>query len=324
MQNNQPQGLSEGIYFNLSEETYHNDPAISNSDIKKLLVSPMKYWRNSSLNPKRKFKETPSLKLGKALHCYLMERERFYRDYIVLPKLDIDSDFYRIESEKVDFFQNFALRKTKDAKTFEYIGGKIKLSKEEFEEIKERVDYFQSLPTAGALFQDGYMEVSIFWRDEETGLMCKCRMDWLALLYIADYKSLEDVKKIKNQIGEYDYYIQAAYYLEGLKNFKKNPKCHDANEEQKEFVKELVSMPDAKFVFAFQEKEDLMVRLKMFREDVIESAESLFRQALNTYKINIEKYGVKPWEDNYKKPGEDDIEILGWEDLPAWVQYKYL
>jgi len=320
----QPKGLSEGIYFNLSNEDYHNDPAISNSNIKNLLISPMKYWRNSPLNPKREYKQTPSMKMGNALHCYLMEKERFYRDYVVLPKLDIDSDFYKLESQKTDFNQNFSLRKTKDAKTFEYIGSKIKISEEDFAEIKERVDYFESLPTAGALFQDGFMEVSIFWRDAETGLMCKCRMDWLALVYIADYKSLENITKIKNQIGDYDYYIQAAYYMEGLRIFKQNPKCHDANTQQEAFVKELIKIPSSKFVFAFQEKEDLMVRLKMFREDVIESAEHLFRRGLDIYKTNIEKYGAERWEDDYKREGEGDIEILGWEDLPTWIQYKYM
>lgn len=328
MQNQQPGGLLPGIYFDLSDEAYHNDPAISNSNIKDLLISPMKYWRNSALNPKRKRKETSSMKTGKALHCYLMEKERFNRDYIVLPKLDVDSDFYRIESEKPEFLQNFALRKTKDAKTFEYIGTKIKLSEEEFEGIKEAVDYFESLPTAGELFKDGYMEVSIFWRDEETGLMCKCRPDYLTPNYIADYKSISEIGKIKNQIGDYDYYIQQAYYLEGLRCFREGsvPKnFNELSEEQKAFVAQIADNNHSNFIFAFQDKEDLMVRLKTFNSDVVEGSTDLFRRGLRIYKDSIEKYGLEPWQDDYKRlPEEKDIEMLGWEDLPVWIQHKYL
>ncbi|NBV06629.1 MAG: hypothetical protein EBS06_05275 [Proteobacteria bacterium] len=317
MQNKQPQGLSAGIYFNLSNENYHNDPAISNSNIKDLLVSPMKYWRNSAMNPKRKWKDTKSKTIGTALHCYLMEREKFWQEYVVLPELEIDSDFYRLESQKEDFLQNFELFASKGAKTFKYRGNKTKLSEKEFEDIKEMVEYFESLPAAGALFKDGIMEVSIFWRDQATGLMCKCRPDYLTPNYIADYKSIASIDKIKNSIGDYDYYLQQAFYLEGLNQIRSSGIL--TPEQQK-----IVGKEHNYFIFAFQEKDDLMVRLKTFRQDVVESSRDLFQKGLQIAKNNFEKYGTNPWQDDYKKEGENDIEVLGWEDLPSWIQYKYL
>lgn len=321
----QPQGFQPGIYFNLSNEDYHSDPAISNSNIKDLLMSPMKYWRNSPLNPKRKSRGTKSKTIGSALHCYLMEREKFWQEYVVLPELEIDSDFYRTQSQKEDFLQNFELFASKGAKTFKYRGNKTKLSESEFEEIKEMVDYFESLPTAGELFKDGYMEVSIFWRDEETGLMCKCRPDYLTSNYIADYKSISSIDQIKNSIGNYDYYLQQAFYLEGLTQFRKFYRENWKGKfEGSKGVDELTQNNHSNFIFAFQEKEDLLVRLKTFREDVVESSRDLFRRGLEIYKQNIEKYGAESWEDDYKKtPEEPDIEMMGWEDLPAWIQYKY-
>lgn len=320
---NQPKGIEAGIYFDLSNEDYHNDPAVSCSNVKNLLVSPMKYWRNSPLNPNRKSKETQAQKIGTALHCYLMEREKFEQDYIILPKLEIDSDFYRSESQKSDFELNFQMPKTKTAKTFKYIGGKIALTSEEFADIKEKVDYFESLETAGSLFKDGFAEVSVFWQDLETGIMCKCRFDYLTTNYAADYKSIADIKKMTYQICDYDYYIQQAYYLEGLQQFINNPK-HNLNSPYKEFVNELVENNPTAFIFAFQDKEDLMVRLKTFDEECVSLGNDLFRNALNIYKDNIEKYGASMWQDNYKRnPNDPDIEMIGLGNLPLSILYKY-
>lgn len=326
----QPKGIEPGIYFNLSAEDYHNDSAIGCSNIKDLLVSPLKYWRNSPLNPKRKWKDTKAKTIGSALHCYLMEREKFEKDYVVLPKLKLNSDFYKAESSKPDFDKNFKIPKKKDAKTFKYIGSKIAINEKEFEDIKEMVDYFDSLPTAGELFKDGYMEVSIFWRDEETGLMCKCRPDYLTPNYIADYKSISSIDQIKNSCGNYDYYLQQAFYLEGLDQIRKlmiRGKEWPSDFLKKENIKWSVDFLNSNhnnFIFAFQEKEDLLVRLKTFNEEVNDWGRDLFRRGLQIYKQNIEKYGVNRWEDDYKRtPDEPDIEMLGFENLGQWIQYKY-
>ena len=223
MTNKQPEGLKAGIYFNLSNEDYHNDPAVSCSNIKDLLISPLKYWDSSPLNKNRKQKETKAKTIGTALHCLLMEKEKFGEDYIVLPKLEIDSDFYREESKKPDFDQNYELFATKGAKTFKYKGSKTVIRQEEYEEINEAVNNLEAQGAAGLLFKDGYAEVSIFWRDEETGLMCKCRPDYLSTNYIADYKSIANIEMIERDLVSYKYHFQAAYYLEGLNQLKKSP-----------------------------------------------------------------------------------------------------
>lgn len=327
--NKQPKGMGAGIYFNLTAEDYHNDPAVSCSNIKDLLISPLKYWTNSSLNPNRKQKETVAKSIGTALHCLLMEKEKFKQDYIVLPKLDVDSDFYRTESVKPNFLQNFALRKTKDAKTFEYIGNKTVIKADDFEEIKAAVDSLESQPAAGSLFQDGYAEVSIFWRDEETRLMCKCRPDYLTPNYIADYKSIADIEKIGRDLVGYKYHIQAAYYLEGLNNLRKLlRKDMTANQLQDTFLKcnQLIQNHPSKdhnnFIFAFQEKEaPYLVRLKTLDQEVLEIGREKFRLGLEIYKENIEKYGAEKWEDNYRRDGEGEIQILGLSNLPSYLQY---
>lgn len=322
MINKQPKSLEVGIYFNLSNEDYHNDPAISCSNIKDLLISPLKYWDSSPLNPNREFRDTKAKTIGAALHCLLMEKEKFDDDYIVLPKLEIDSDFYREESKKPDFLSNFELFKTKDAKTFKYFGSKTVIRQEEFEEINEAVNNLEAQGAAGSLFKDGYAEVSIFWKDEETGLMCKCRPDYLTPNYIADYKSIANIEMIERDLATYKYHFQAAYYLEGLNQLKKSPPLLPKN-ITKNWWENLINTDHNNFIFAFQGKESpYLVRLKALDQEVLDIGREKFRLGLQIYKENIEKYGVNKWEDNYRRDGEGEIQILGLVNLPSYIQYR--
>ncbi len=322
----QPEGFKCGIYFNLSNEDYQNDPAISCSNIKDLLVSPRKFWKNSNFNQKRKEKNTDAKAIGSALHCYLMERERFFEEYIILPKLEVDSDFYRTESIKPDFLKNFELYKTKDAKTFKYIGDKLILKEEEFDEIKEAIEYLESLEDSCELFRNGYAEVSIFWRDEETGLMCKCRPDWLAINWIADYKSLTTIDKIKKGICDYKYFIQQAFYLEGLNQIRKFLKENSVDASQgvdKKWWEEFIDSIHNRFIFVFQEKDDsYLTRLITFNLEVNNFFIDKCQHALEIYKENIKEYGSEAWPDNRTRNGETTLQVLGFEDLPSYIQFE--
>lgn len=324
MTNKQPKGLEPGIYFGLSNEDYHNDPAVSCSNIKDLLVSPLKYWTNSPLNPKKKQKETKAKSIGTALHCLLMEKERFSEDYIVLPKLEVDSDFYREESKKPDFLSNFELCKTKNAKTFKYIGNRAALKIGEYEEITEAINHLESQGAAGSLFKDGYAEVSIFWRDEETGLMCKCRPDYLTPNYIPDYKSIASIETIVRDLVKYKYHFQAAYYLEGLSQLKKYLQLLDpVGTVPQGWWDQFLNTDHNNFIFAFQEKESpYLVRLKALDQEVLEIGRDKFKLGLQIYKENIEKYGVEKWGDDYRRDGEGEIEVLGLAQFPSYIQYK--
>lgn len=296
-------GKEPGIYYDLSNEEYHSDPAISNSDIKKILKSPLEYWTHSWMNPNRPVRTvTSAMAMGTALHSYILERDKFFDEYAVLPnKLEIDSEFYELESKKDDFKDNFELPKTKTAKTFKYIGNKTILKDAEYTLVKNMSDYLNSLPVVSDVFKNGKSEVSIFWRDEETGLMCKCRPDYLSSRFVIDYKSINNIEKISSSIIDGDYYIQQAYYMEGLRQNGLTPEY---------------------FIFLFQQKESPhLVRTKTFNEELEKFGADLYRYGLTVAKEHFDKFGTKIWSEdpsNYVSP-----EILGFEDLPARLQYKY-
>lgn len=69
-----------------------------------------------------------------------------------------------------------------------------------------------------------FYEVSIFWRDEETGLICKCRPDvWRPdLRLVIDYKTTTslDTDKLMRTIADFKYHMKAAHYLVGAADVK--------------------------------------------------------------------------------------------------------
>lgn len=303
-------GKKAGIYYDLSNEEYHNDPAVSNSDIKKILKSPLEYWTHSWMNknrPKRNI--TPAMTLGSALHCFILERDKFFDEYVVLPnKLEIDSEFYDIESKRNDFDQNYQLPKTKTAKTFRYTGSKQVIKQDDFCKIKDMSEYLGQLPIVNKIFTNGNAEVSVFWEDEETGLMCKCRPDYLTKSYIADYKSILSIDQIKSNIYSGDYHIQHAFYVEGI---KKAAGCDHFD-----------------FFFVFQQKDSpyLVKNIQLAYDETGENispvnlGQDLFRQALNVAKENFEQFGKDMWQQepsDYRK-----TLYLTCEDMPS-LQYKY-
>lgn len=297
-------GKKAGIYYNLPENEYRADPAIACSDIKKILKSPLEYWTYSWMNPNKPVQaKTPAMILGSALHKFILEKEDFYKEYIVLPnKLELDSEFYEKESEKPDFDTSFALPSSKNAKTFKYIGDRKIIKQSDFTLINEMSGYLGQLPVVNKVFTGGNAEVSLFWQDEETGLMCKCRPDYLTKNYIADYKSINLVDNINYSIADGDYHIQKAFYLHGLQMVTN---CDHNN-----------------FIFIFQQKEaPYLVRNKSLNEELLEFGGQLFRHGLSIAKEHFDKYGADMWIDdpvNYASS-----EYLGFEDLPARLQYKY-
>ena len=73
-------------------DVYHKMPALSNSGLKILLDCPAKYYYKY-LSGEYEPKETPSFKIGKACHCYILEgKEEFEKTYWHNPYSDFKKD----------------------------------------------------------------------------------------------------------------------------------------------------------------------------------------------------------------------------------------
>ena len=88
-----------GIYFGMTDEQYFAIPCLSTSGIKKLAASPMLFWADSWLNPKKVRVDKGHFFVGHAYHVRLLEGSSAFASRYVL---EIDRDDYPHAIEKTD------------------------------------------------------------------------------------------------------------------------------------------------------------------------------------------------------------------------------
>lgn len=196
--------MKTGIYSGISNDDYHGGVGVSKSGLDVLARSPLHYWAKY-IDPNRERKEpTPAMKLGTAIHTAVLEPDEFTKRHIVAPVVD---------------------RRTKDGKaTWEQFladaeaAGADLISADDFATCQAISQQVRQHPTARKVFANGTPELSAYWTDAETGLLCKCRPDWLGLPLIVDLKSTEDASAegFAKSAWNYRYWVQAAWYVDGI------------------------------------------------------------------------------------------------------------
>jgi hypothetical protein len=119
-------------------------------------------------------------------------------------------------------------------------------------------------PYLSKVFQGGMLEVSIFWRDSETGMPLRCRIDKLKPGAILDYKTLGLRRGISidkaalNSIKYEKYDLQAAMYTVGVAmavNMITDRTGVIEGDVDGAFIDELRATVEKPFGFVFQQSE---------------------------------------------------------------------
>jgi len=295
----QPQGLQPGVYF-IDMETYHADPAIGSSGIKDLLISPRRYWFNSPLNPKRKpKKETPALRFGKAFHAMILEPENFEKYIAIMPKKFIPAKQHPT---------GLSMEKQKEL-FIEANSDKIIVSHEEIDTMIEMLYALQVEPAHLNALKSGLSEVSIFWRDAETGLMCKIRADRFAPLWVSDLKTTTSIddKNLRHEFPKRGYDVSGAMYSEGMIQLKEMIRggYKMPSDFSDMFMNEFMSTEKQHFAFIFQEKESpYITRLWRMTPYITEIGYDKFRKGLSIYQDHQNK--IDAWPSGF--PVVEDID----------------
>ena len=207
------------VISGMSNEDYHAHAGISASGLKLMGKSPLHYW-GAYLDPNREPREeTPALKLGTAIHTAVLEPMRFADEYVVVP----DSAPRRPTSVQLnakkpsdDTVAAISWWEKFDADT----KGKTVISRDDLATCTAISERLRQHPAAQVLFRDGVAEQSMFWEDPDTGVLCKCRPDWLIhSVAIVDVKSTQDASPagFARSVANFEYHVQAAWYLDGVK-----------------------------------------------------------------------------------------------------------
>jgi exodeoxyribonuclease VIII len=180
---------------NLTNEQYHKAPGISSSGLVKFIQYSPAHYQSYIKEPRE---QTDAMFLGSAIHMAILEPNLFETTYVCKPQ-----------------DMSFATKEGKEWKLRN--GDKTILSWDNFNTCMRIRDKFQST-SLKKYISGGEAESSYFWEDEKTGLICKCRPDYLSGNTIFDIKTTEDCrpKHFQYQLRKYRYDIQSAFYVRGM------------------------------------------------------------------------------------------------------------
>lgn len=199
---------TEGVFSDLSAEEYRAAPGISQSTLKAFAAEPTpKHYQESLTRPK---KVTEAMEFGTILHTAILTPDLLSKAYHLRPETRPITD------ERWDGRSGWC----KDWKKAHSDRPIIDVATER--SIEPIAITVRSLPVAGDIIRTGQTEVSFFKKDEETGLLLKCRVDAIAT-DTDGYTHLVDLKKVRRgyateerfgvQCVDLGYDVQAASYM---------------------------------------------------------------------------------------------------------------
>jgi exodeoxyribonuclease VIII len=178
----------------LTMEEYRARPGVNFSTLKFMRRSPAHYkWAID-----HRFDGTPRMDVGSGAHTCVLEPDRFPLEYAVFPGP-------RRAGKAWDEF----------AAAHE---GHTILKASEYDMCLGMRDAVRSHPVAGPLLEAGQPEVCLFWTDEQTGIECKARLDWLTTVLV-DLKTTSNVDRriFSMTSARMGYHAQLAWYRTGLR-----------------------------------------------------------------------------------------------------------
>lgn len=263
-----------GVYPGVPFDDYLAWRNVSKHQLDSLARSPAHY--RAALEQPRK--RTPAMAFGAAVHAAVLEPDQFARWYA--SALDLDK-------------RTKAGRAAHEAAAAE---GVTLLKAEEWDAIQAMRDAIRAHPFASILLapEDGEAEVSIAWVDEETGVPCRARPDFLnhAHNVIVDLKTTQDASMgvFARACANFTYNIQAAFYLRGLA---------------------VVKQPHDKFIFVVVETEPPYgIACYELSDEDVRVGQVRYRHALAIYQQCLES---NTW------PGyAPEVRVI---ELPAWSKF---
>lgn len=200
-----------GIYAGMPIEYYHGNccdgPSISSSGLRCMeMKSPAHYWASSALNPERVPQpEKSAFEFGRAAHCLLLGEGEFQKRFAIRPERF--EDYRTVEARQ----WRLSVRSAR----------KTPVTADEIEIVRGMARSLEREPLIQSGLMTGQVELSMFWKDEKTGVWLKSRPDAVpsAGEILADLKTAADVsyEGITKSVSTFGYHMQGALALMGMK-----------------------------------------------------------------------------------------------------------
>ena len=213
----------EPTWCNMPEEEYHADKSAVNSSSLKLLKKSPFAFKRQFIDGDNPTKTTKQMKFGSLAHMALLEASRFRDTYVVMP----DFTGLTLDGRESKQSKEARSRKTEWIEEQELLGRMI-VTQEERDKLFWMVDSVMANPEATRLLKDGQPEVTGYYADPVTGILCRIRPDFLAfdLSVLVDIKTVSDadldfIRRCRVEDVKYNYPFQMAMYSEGAEVISK-------------------------------------------------------------------------------------------------------
>jgi hypothetical protein len=198
-----------GLY-QMDSDLYHADPcpspSLSSSGAHTLVHDcPAVFaWQRANRTNKRVFD------IGTAAHLMVLEPNLFDQSITII----------KGETRDGRVSEGYTTQAARDQRDAAYAAGKTPLLQKEVDMILAMRMALHADPVARFAFTNGKPEQSIFWRDDEFGVWCRTRPDWLPNhpRYAINYKTADSVKPedIERTIYNLGYFQKAAWECDGI------------------------------------------------------------------------------------------------------------
>lgn len=203
-----------GAYIDVPMSVYHGQPtegpSISSSGLRTIFTQSLAhFWDGCSLNPDRQeFKDTEFTILGRAAHHLLLGEADFGKFFVTRPD--------KLEGDPWHSNKKICKRWLAERE----LEGLTVLKPEQMDQIRGMAKSLANEPIVQGGILNGYIEISLFWQDEETGIWLKARPDVIPNSSgdVADMKCVSDVSDdgISRALGERGYHQQGALVAESF------------------------------------------------------------------------------------------------------------
>jgi len=215
-----PEGFP-GIRHDVEIEAYHAMVGISKTGLDNINRSPAHYYalHRDPLRPTPK--DRAGQLEGTLAHCAILEPHVFGQRYVVIP-----SNAPRRPTEA----QWNAAKPSPDSvnamawwRDFNSLNqGKTVITGHQYEVAMRQADSVHRLHDIHDALTRGMPEVSAMWVDPQTGVLCRCRPDWVArygprAVVLLDVKTYADASahEFRRQVARKRYHVQDAFYSDG-------------------------------------------------------------------------------------------------------------
>lgn len=199
---------------NLSADEYHaKKDFISSTGIRKILKSLnlFKMYCEGRITEE----ETESMKFGTLAHMAILEPTKFMENYKMIPEFW----GYTKDGKRTDSLNCADVKEKKLAWFNDLPQGCVPVSQQEYDKLKAMAVSIISHQDAYLCLKNIKTEASGFYRDDETGILCRIRPDFISTngAIVGDIKTTRSCERsfFEAEIARRKYHVQLAMYAAG-------------------------------------------------------------------------------------------------------------